>query len=165
MILPLHQVRHYVIALMGLASLIPLAGCDTLFGTKGVSHYPARTASIEARRDEDIFITIHEILFETGHQDIDEEGLQTISYVADMIRKSNPALITVTGYSDSFGDAAYNKNLSLKRAQTVVRKLKAHGIDTRVIKVAGMGEENPAIPTQDGVKLLDNRRVVIALKK
>lgn len=146
-------------------TLTSLTGCETLFGAKGVSHYPSRTAAIEARRDEEVFTTTYEVLFDAGHQDIETDSIDTIAYVADMIKKSDPASIGVIGYSDTFGDANYNKKLSLKRAQTVVKNLKALGVDTKNITVKGMGEADPAVPTQDGIKLLENRRVVIELRK
>ncbi len=157
--------KNYIIVCASLFSLASMTGCETLFGAKGVSHYPSRTAAIEGRRDEEVFTTTYEVLFEAGHQDIDVDSIDTIAYVADMIKKSDPTFISVTGYSDTFGDAVYNQKLSLKRAQTVVKKLKNLGVDTKNIKTKGMGESDPAVPTQDGIKLLENRRVVIELRK
>lgn len=160
-----HAFKNYIIVTIALLGLTALTGCETLFGTKGVSHYPSRTATIEDRRDEEVFTTTYEVLFDAGHRDIEVDSIDTIAYVADIIKKSNPAWICVTGYSDTFGDARYNKKLSLKRAQTVVKKLKALGVDTKNVKVKGMGETDPAVPTQDGIKLLENRRVVVELRK
>ncbi len=163
--MPSRSLRNYIIVSASLLSLASLGGCETLFGAKGVSHYPSRTAAIDARRDEEVFATTYEVLFESGHQNIEADSIDTIAYVADMIKKSDPASVSIIGYSDTFGDAAYNKKLSLKRAQTITKKLKSMGVDTKGFKVAGMGESDPAVLTLDGVKLLENRRVVIELRK
>ncbi|HEY0901697.1 MAG TPA: OmpA family protein [Micavibrio sp.] len=157
--------RNYIIMGACLMSLLPLTACETLFGAKGVSHYPTRTASIEQRRDEEVFTTQYEILFESGLK-MNAESTQTLAYLADIIEKSKPTLTRITGHTDSFGDAGYNQRLSLKRAKMVARKLhKDHGIETRDFLITGVGEADPAVPTVDGAKLLENRRVVVELKK
>lgn len=163
--MPSRALKNYIIVSIGLLCLTALTGCEILFGIKGTPDYPSRTAAIENRRDEEVFTTTYEVLFEAGYQDIESDSIGTIAYIADMIKKSDPASIHITGYSDTFGDAAYNQKLSLKRAQTVVKKLGALGVDTKSVAIKGKGESAPAVPTQDGVKLLENRRVVIELRK
>jgi outer membrane protein OmpA-like peptidoglycan-associated protein len=143
---------------------MPLTACDTLFGAKGVQHYPARTAAIEHRRDEEVFTTQYEILFDSG-MEISTESADTISYLADIIKKSHPTQVSITGHTDSFGDQAFNKKLSLKRARSVAQKLKTEGVNIDGFIITGAGEDDAAVPTTDGVKLLDNRRVVVELKK
>ncbi len=163
--MPSRALKSYIIVGIGLLCLASLTGCETLFGIKDTSDYRSRTAAIENRRDEEVFSTTYEVLFEAGYQDIETDSIDTIAYVADMIKKSDPAYIRITGYSDTFGDAAYNKKLSLKRAQTVVKKLATLGVSTKHIIIRGKGESDPAVPTQDDIKLLENRRVVIELRK
>lgn len=52
--------------------------------------------------------------------------------------------LTITGYTDRLGSAAYNQRLSLARAQTVRDYLvNQGGIDASRIRVAGRGEANP----------------------
>lgn len=52
--------------------------------------------------------------------------------------------LTITGYTDRLGSAAYNQRLSLARAQTVRDYLVNNGgIEASRIRVAGRGEANP----------------------
>lgn len=155
--------RHSIILLSGL-SLLSLTACETLFGAKGVPHYPPRTASIETRSNEEVFTAQYEVLFSQGLQ-LEEDSAETIAHLADIIGKSKPTQVRITGHTDSYGNPQYNKKLSLKRAQSVARKIKAHGVDTKGFIIEGVGQDDPAVPTMDGAKLLDNRRVVVELKK
>ena len=76
---------------------------------------------------------------------------------------SSPALLKdrfiVGGHTDAKGSAAYNKQLSLKRAQTVKSFLIARGLDPKRLDTAGFGSErllNPDHPDDPS-----NRRVEI----
>lgn len=87
--------------------------------------------------------------------------------LAELIKeiKSNPFLqIDVIGYSDSAGDKAYNKILSMKRAKNVIELLKREGIDEKFISLYYYGEANPLVETADGVAKKENRRVEITIK-
>jgi len=147
------------------AVLVSLTGCDTLFGTKGKPATNSRTASLENRRDEEVFTTSHQVHFESNGVSPDEESMETIKMVADMIVRSQPTLVIVTGYSDTYGPAASNQKISVKRAGAVAKLLQKQGVDSGLIRTEGKGETDLLIPTQDNIKLLDNRRVVIQLQK
>jgi outer membrane protein OmpA-like peptidoglycan-associated protein len=92
-----------------------------------------------------------------------EEG--TLQRVADEIRQYNPEQITVTGHTDSSGSAEYNQILSGKRADSVVYALEKRGIRSEVLDEEARGESALAVQTGDGVKLQDNRRVVIDFRR
>ncbi|MFM9726207.1 OmpA family protein, partial [Streptomyces scabiei] len=69
--------------------------------------------------------------------------------------------ITVDGYTDSSGSKTYNVALSGRRAEAVRTYLTAHGVNGTEIATRGFGEDNPRVPTADGVRELQNRRVEI----
>lgn len=48
--------------------------------------------------------------------------------------------VDLTGYADKVGNTAYNKRLSMKRAQTVRSYLSTKGLKTRNVSVEAMGE-------------------------
>jgi outer membrane protein OmpA-like peptidoglycan-associated protein len=52
--------------------------------------------------------------------------------------------VDLKGYADVVGNTAYNKRLSLKRAQTVKSYLAVKGLKTRNVKVEGLGESSNA---------------------
>ncbi|MCW3077312.1 MAG: Outer rane lipoprotein Omp16, partial [Bacteroidetes bacterium] len=87
------------------------------------------------------------------------------------ILKNNENLgIVINGYADSKGAAAYNKNLSAKRAQAVKQYMVEHGVPAkRILSTHGYGEENPVNKCKDGVECSDeeyqaNRRVEFQVK-
>lgn len=51
--------------------------------------------------------------------------------------------VDLAGYADVVGNTAYNKRLSMKRAQTVKSYLAAKGLKTRKVRLEAMGESKP----------------------
>jgi outer membrane protein OmpA-like peptidoglycan-associated protein len=71
-----------------------------------------------------------------------------------------PYNFIIEGHTDSKGGAAYNWELSLRRAAAVKRYLiESHQIDPQRTKVVGKGETEPAYP--ENPQAPGNRRVVI----
>ena len=73
--------------------------------------------------------------------------------------------MTIAGYTDRSGTDDYNYDLSRKRAEAVSWALTNLGIPNRVLGQEAHGETNPAVPTPDGVKLEENRRVEVQFRK
>jgi outer membrane protein OmpA-like peptidoglycan-associated protein len=69
----------------------------------------------------------------------------------------------VNGYTDSSGTPKYNQALSLRRANTVANELVKDGVARGEIDIKGFGETHPLVPTADGVREPQNRRVEIIL--
>ena len=78
------------------------------------------------------------------------------------VRESGSAAIRVIGHADRAGSIAYNKTLSLKRAKTVRQALVAEGVARDAISISGRGESEPMVPTADGAREPQNRRVHIS---
>ena len=72
-----------------------------------------------------------------------------------------PDAIVVTGHTDAAGPARYNQDLSERRAAAVGQALEEGGIDPGRITAVGKGEAEPAVPTADGVRESQNRRVTV----
>ena len=71
----------------------------------------------------------------------------------------------VTGHTDSTGDAAANKALSLERAGVMVKQLVARGVPAGEITSVGMGSEQPLErPDDTPAKKARNRRYEIQVK-
>jgi outer membrane protein OmpA-like peptidoglycan-associated protein len=69
----------------------------------------------------------------------------------------------LTGYTDSTGSAKYNMALSLRRASAVKASLVRLGTPADEISVVGKGKGDQLVPTGDGVREPQNRRVLIVL--
>lgn len=67
----------------------------------------------------------------------------------------------VTGHADRAGSDAYNNALSKRRAVAVKRELMSLGVRSGNIIVRAKGESEPLVPTADGVREPQNRRVEI----
>jgi OmpA-OmpF porin, OOP family len=69
--------------------------------------------------------------------------------------------IRVDGHSDDVGDAAYNQQLSHRRARQVADVLRAHGVPEDKIQIKAWGATRPAMPGQSAAARMRNRRVEI----
>jgi outer membrane protein OmpA-like peptidoglycan-associated protein len=67
--------------------------------------------------------------------------------------------VRVEGHTDDVGDDTYNKNLSQRRADAVVKWLAAHRIDAARLKGVGVGEERFLVPNTSEANRHRNRRV------
>ena len=71
----------------------------------------------------------------------------------------------VSGHTDSSGDAASNKELSLRRAQVMVKELIAQGVEAKDIEAIGMGSEKMLVkPDNTADKKAKNRRYEIQVR-
>jgi OOP family OmpA-OmpF porin len=81
---------------------------------------------------------------------------------ADALAGGSPRL-DVTGHTDRSGSDAYNQALSIRRATAVQDALIADGVPAEIIVIRGAGEAEPLVPTADGVREPQNRRVEIVI--
>ena len=100
------------------------------------------------------------VFFDWGKSEVSRDSAATLDALA-AAHSANPSPILVTGHSDRSGPAATNRRSSLERAQIVADYLAGKGVTRAMISVAAMGEEAPLIPTEDGVREVQNRRVEI----
>ena len=69
--------------------------------------------------------------------------------------------LTVTGYTDTSGSPGYNQRLSERRANAVARALVRLGVSRSDMAISGRRENDLRVPTPDGVREPQNRRVEI----
>ena len=88
---------------------------------------------------------------------------QVIRDAAEASRVVAVTRIDVTGHADRAGSARYNDRLSRRRANSVKQGLIANGVPEKDIIIYARGEREPLVPTRDGVREPQNRRVEIVL--
>ena len=110
-------------------------------------------------------LTDYEINFAFDSANIEPAAGNTIDQIANEIKQYNPNEVTVAGFTDKSGPSDYNVALSERRAEAVSEALTNHGVENRVIDKRAYGETNSAVDTQDGVRLRENRRVVVEFRK
>jgi outer membrane protein OmpA-like peptidoglycan-associated protein len=115
------------------------------------------------RPDPPLSFTLY---FREGKDELTPESKQRLSDVLAEIsrRSSNISEVTVVGHTDRVGSVEYNDRLSLQRSQKVTDDLVRIGIKMDIISVAGRGEREPLVPTEDEVAEPRNRRVEVSIR-
>jgi outer membrane protein OmpA-like peptidoglycan-associated protein len=104
------------------------------------------------------------VFFDFDRSDLTAVALDTIGRAADAYKSTGGARVTATGHTDRAGPADYNMALSLRRASAVKAQLVREGVKDTDISVVGLGETSPMVPTPDGVREAQNRRVEIVIR-
>jgi outer membrane protein OmpA-like peptidoglycan-associated protein len=109
------------------------------------------------------FIALY-INFDTGKWDLKSDGQAAVREIVAAL-KSAPALkVAIEGHTDNVGQAAANKSLSEKRAQSVMAAIVAGGIDAKRLSAAGFGQERPVADNRSEEGRGKNRRVELVRK-
>ncbi|WP_170294814.1 OmpA family protein [Roseospira navarrensis] len=107
--------------------------------------------------------TSYLVFFQFDSADLSPNAASIVDTAARNARDVGRTRIEVTGHTDRVGAESYNLVLSQRRAQTVMERLVSQGIARGDIAVFARGEDEPLIPTPDGVREAQNRRVEIVL--
>jgi outer membrane protein OmpA-like peptidoglycan-associated protein len=105
------------------------------------------------------------VFFDWNKATLTPEATAILDTAAANAKKMAGTKIVATGYTDLSGPADYNLGLSVRRADAVKASLVAQGIPAKNIATIGLGEADPLVPTEDGVREPQNRRVQILFEK
>jgi outer membrane protein OmpA-like peptidoglycan-associated protein len=133
-----------------------MLGLELKFGTPTVAAPPPPPPATQAPS----FM----VFFDWDRSNLSAQALNTIKQAAAGYKAKGSARITATGHTDKSGPEDYNMALSLRRANTVKDALVREGVPATVISVIGRGESMPLVPTADGVREPQNRRVEIVIQ-
>jgi OOP family OmpA-OmpF porin len=104
------------------------------------------------------------VFFDWDKATLTDRARQIIAEAAAASTKVQVTRIEVNGYTDTSGTPQYNQNLSVRRANAVAAELVSKGVPRNAITIQGFGETRPLVPTGDGVREPQNRRVEIILR-
>jgi outer membrane protein OmpA-like peptidoglycan-associated protein len=104
------------------------------------------------------------MFFDLNSAALTPEAQTIVDDAATNAKTAGVRSLQVVGHTDRTGTAAYNMRLSARRAETVGQALIERGIPAEDISLEAMGEEDPLVPTEDGVPEPQNRRVVIQFR-
>jgi OmpA-OmpF porin, OOP family len=104
------------------------------------------------------------VQFEKGSADLTAAAMQTLNQLGQAL--SQPALapyrFRIEGHTDTVGSAAYNKQLSDRRAAAVCAYLESNfKVSASRLQPVGMGEEGLLVQTPDQTPEPQNRRVAV----
>ena len=104
------------------------------------------------------------VFFDWDKATLTPRAQQIIKEAADNSTKVKYTQIEVNGYTDTSGTAQYNQGLSVRRAQAVAAELVKDGVPKNAIAIQGFGETHLLVPTGNGVREPQNRRVEIIIR-
>jgi outer membrane protein OmpA-like peptidoglycan-associated protein len=103
------------------------------------------------------------ILFATDSASVNGGLRSDLLVLANSLNRYPDSIVTVTGHTDNTGTAAYNQNLSERRAFAVADILRTGGVSGSRIRTVGAGESQPIASNQTASGRSMNRRVDITI--
>jgi OOP family OmpA-OmpF porin len=101
------------------------------------------------------------VFFDFDKATLSPAGAALVEEAAHTYASAGAARLDLAGYTDGVGTVAYNFKLSKRRADNVRVYLVKLGVPADAIVETARGKENPRVPTADGVREPQNRRVEI----
>ena len=123
----------------------------------------AMAASAGAQQAPGSSLASFMVFFDWGKGEIRSDDGATLDKVAEAYRANPSIRLQLSGHSDRSGSTSTNRRTALGRAETVRSELEKRGVSRNAMSVASFGEERPLVSTEDGVREVQNRRVVIEL--
>lgn len=108
-------------------------------------------------------VSEHRVFFGIDRAAFGEDGIETLTRASRAAIGEGFGVVIAAGHTDTLGDAAYNLDLSRRRARAIAEELIARGVPRAVVEQAAFGQTELAVPTGDGEAEVANRRVVITL--
>lgn len=103
------------------------------------------------------------VFFDFNKSKPTEASTENIAFVMNYLKLNPSKSITVSGYADEVGSAAYNTDISKRRANEVKDILVKAGINASRLNIVGQGEDNSVTKSSaDARKLV--RKVIFTIK-
>lgn len=107
-----------------------------------------------------------DIQFDSGKSTLKASGISIIEQLVTELNESPNAAVTITGHTDSDGNASSNLTLSRARAYAVKEKMIKLGvINYDRITVQGLGDTQPLVPNNSNTNKALNRRVEFTINQ
>ncbi len=103
------------------------------------------------------------ILFATDSATLNGATRSDLFVLANSLNEYPQSVIRVVGHTDNTGTAAYNQDLSERRASSVTSVLRSGGVASSRIRTVGAGESQPIATNQTATGRSQNRRVDITI--
>jgi len=101
------------------------------------------------------------VFFDFDKSDLTPQAGQIVDQAARNAGTAKATQLIVTGHTDTVGSDAYNMRLSRRRAESVAARLEKDGVPSSEIEIVAKGKHDLLVPTGDGVREPQNRRVQI----
>ena len=117
------------------------------------------------RTEQGVIVTLssNKVLFDTNSSTVKPESRQTLTELANVLKKYPEDIILVAGHTDSDGTAEYNLTLSQARARSLADILVANGVAIESVQSHGYGETQPIADNTSADGKAQNRRVELSI--
>lgn len=143
-------------------------------GFEGVAMVTDSTAAAAAAATETVTVgecqkLFNELLSNNMHFDTDSTSISPQSYylahgLSVAAKRCSGAKIEISGHTDNVGDAAYNIDLSQRRAKAVTEYLVQSGVAIERLTAVGYGEAQPVDTNETEQGRANNRRIEFNIK-
>lgn len=141
---------------------------------KGYSYYNNKIDASEDNRSGrmDIELTplkqktklsLKNITFETNSTELDVTSHKELNRVVGLLKANKNIRVEISAHTDDVGSKQYNKELSGRRALSVINYLLKHGVTQNQMVSKGYGETKPLVPNNSSENRAKNRRVELEI--
>ena len=99
------------------------------------------------------------VQFEFNKSNLRDDAIELLLSVYEIMSKYGNTSFMIEGHTDSSGPKAFNKKLSLERAESVKSHLVSKGVEGDRLSTTGFGEDNPKESNNTRKGRIANRRV------
>jgi outer membrane protein OmpA-like peptidoglycan-associated protein len=121
------------------------------------------TAALEDCQPTPMLVRDFTVYFPHNSAELTSAASAELTRAAEIFKDLRSAEVALTGFTDTSGDDAYNRQLSLLRTEAVADALVSMGVPASAIESNAYGEVNTPVSTGDGVREVENRRVMIKI--
>lgn len=101
------------------------------------------------------------VFFDFDRSDISAEASTILNNAVTAYANCGSARVMLAGHTDTSGSARYNMGLAQRRNDAVRSYMTGRGVPSGQISGEAFGEAQPRVPTADGVREAQNRRVEV----
>lgn len=145
--------------------MLTLSGCQTA-PQKGLT--PAQIAVLkqqgfELTEEGWAFGLSGKVLFGSDLEVLNAQSREIVERIGKALLAVDIQRVRVDGHTDASGQEAYNEQLSVRRANSVVNVLTQVGMRLENIQVRGLGSREPVASNKTRAGRTENRRVAIVV--
>ena len=106
----------------------------------------------------------NDLVFDFDSADVRSDLRQDLGVLAQSLNKYPETNVQVVGHTDDIGSFEYNRDLSLRRANSVASVLRPNGVSGSRIQTFGAGYDQPIASNRTDAGRAANRRVEITIR-
>ena len=99
------------------------------------------------------------VMYDFDSAEIKSEAYPMLDEASAILKKNTELKVEIDGHTDNVGPAAYNMNLSERRAKAVMKYFVDKGVEAQRLTTKGFGSTNPAASNDTKEGRAKNRRV------